>query len=149
MPDPTPKPQVLLLPPALRVVETSLYFDDVPAAMAFYRDMLGLRVMSESARLVAMDAGGGTVLLLFHRGETASGFHSPQSWIPPHDGVGPLHVALGVAADQLDAWDYWLTSRGVAIESRVTWSRGGRSLYFRDPAGHSVELVTPGTWENF
>ena len=32
------------------------------------------------------------------------------------------------------------------IEKEVEWPKGGRSLYFRDPAGNSVELVTPGVW---
>ena len=27
-----------------------------------------------------------------------------------------------------------------------TWPGGGRSIYFRDPAGNCVELVTPGVW---
>ena len=62
---------------------------------------------------------------------------------------GTLHVAIGIALDQLAHWERWLAARGVEIESRVTWSRGGKSLYFRDPGGHSVELVTPGTWDNF
>jgi len=136
-------------PPTLRMVETALYFDDLAAATAFYRDTLGLRVMSETGRLVSLDAGGGTVLLLFRRGETTQGLRWPQGWIPPHDGAGPLHLAIGVAADQLETWEHWLVSRGVALESRVSWPRGGRSLYLRDPAGHSVELVTPGTWDNF
>ena len=26
------------------------------------------------------------------------------------------------------------------------WAPGGKSIYFRDPAGNSVELVTPGVW---
>jgi catechol 2,3-dioxygenase-like lactoylglutathione lyase family enzyme len=149
----TPEPsRVVGPPPALRVVETALYFDDVAAlrtGAAFYRDTLGLRLMTEGDRLVAVDAGGGTVLLLFHRGETAKGLRWPDGWIPPHDGAGPLHVAIGIAADQLGAWEHWLAARGVAVESRVSWSRGGKSLYFRDPGGHSVELVTPGTWDNF
>ena len=33
------------------------------------------------------------------------------------------------------------------IESEVNWDRGGTSIYFRDPEGHSVELATPGVWE--
>jgi catechol 2,3-dioxygenase-like lactoylglutathione lyase family enzyme len=139
-------------PPLLRTVETALYFDsaqDLKLAAAFYRDTLGLGVMTEGERLVALDSGGGTVLLLFQRGLTAQGLRWPDGWIPPHDGAGPLHVALGIAMDQVDAWERWLASRGVEIESRVTWSRGGRSLYFRDPGGHSVELVTPGTWDNY
>ena len=38
---------------------------------------------------------------------------------------------------------------GIEIESRATWRFGGRSLYFRDPEGHALELVTPGTWETY
>lgn len=146
MPAPTdPQPT----PPLTRVVETSLYFDDLPAAAVFYREALNLRVMSEGPRLVALDAGGGTVLLLFQRGATVEGYRWPAGFIPPHDGAGPAHVALGVASEHLDAWGQRLVALGVMVESRVTWTLGGRSLYFRDPGGHSVELVTPGTWDNY
>ncbi len=132
--------------PVSRVLETALYFDDLEAGAAFYRDVIGLRVLDAGARLVAMDAGSGTVLLLFHRGAAASGAATPGGWIPPHDGAGPAHVAFAVPADSLDAWEARLRTHDVASESRVTWPRGGRSLYFRDPAGHSVELATPGVW---
>jgi catechol 2,3-dioxygenase-like lactoylglutathione lyase family enzyme len=136
-------------PPVRRVVETALYVDDLDRAVAFYRDVLGLRPMGTGPRLVPIDAGAGTVLLLFRRGATAAGLEFPGGRIPPHDGAGPIHVALGVDADAIDDWERWLASRGVAVESRVDWSRGGRSLYLRDPDGHSVELVTPGTWETY
>jgi catechol 2,3-dioxygenase-like lactoylglutathione lyase family enzyme len=48
--------------------------------------------------------------------------------------------------DDLDAWKKRLRANNVEIESEVTWSRGGRSIYFRDPDGHSVELATSGVW---
>jgi catechol 2,3-dioxygenase-like lactoylglutathione lyase family enzyme len=131
------------------VVETALYVDDLARAAAFYRDVLGLTVIGEGPRLVAMDAGGVTVLLLFKRGATAGGAEFPGGRIPPHDGSGPAHVAFAVDAEALDAWAERLEGLGVAIESRVRWERGGRSLYFRDPDAHSVELVTPGTWSTY
>jgi hypothetical protein len=28
----------------------------------------------------------------------------------------------------------------------IEWPSGGRSIYFRDPAGNLVDLVTPGVW---
>jgi catechol 2,3-dioxygenase-like lactoylglutathione lyase family enzyme len=131
------------------VVETALYVDDMERALAFYRDVIGLRVMSAGERLSSLDAGAGTVLLLFRRGATARGLEFPGGRIPPHDGSGPAHFALGVASGDLDDWATFLESAGVPVESRARWSRGGRSLYFRDPDGHSVELVTPGTWETW
>jgi catechol-2,3-dioxygenase len=130
------------------VVEAALYFDDLPAATAFYRDVLGLAVMTQGERLVALDAGAGTVLLLFRRGATTRGVRGPGGFIPPHDGAGPLHVALGVPREDLDHWERRLGEHGVAVDGRAEWERGGRSLYFRDPGGHSLELVSPGTWAN-
>lgn len=132
-----------------RVLETALYCDDLERAVAFYRDVLGLRPMGEPPRLVPMDAGGATVLLLFQRGATVQGAPTPGGTIPPHDGAGPVHVAFAVEAGSLEAWAARLAAHGVDIESRVTWPRGGGSLYFRDPEGHSVELATPGLWETY
>ena len=105
---------------------------------------MGLNTMSRGDRLVGLDAGRGTVLLLFRRGATTGGFSFPGGRIPPHDGEGPAHFAFAVATEDLDAWRDHLAENGVEIESEVTWSRGGESLYFRDPDGHSVELATPG-----
>jgi catechol 2,3-dioxygenase-like lactoylglutathione lyase family enzyme len=105
--------------------------------------------MLEGDRLVAFDAGGGTVLLLFQRGGTAAPVVTPDGTIPPHDGSGTTHVAFGIDAADLEWWEARLATLDLAIESRVSWPRGGRSLYFRDPDGHSIELVTPGTWANY
>lgn len=135
-------------PPSIRrVLETALYVDDLERAGAFYRDVLGLRSLISGERLNALDAGGGTVLLLFLRGATASGVGASGAWMPPHDGGGPAHFAFAVDADQLPAWREHLVSRGIEIESEIEWARGGRSLYFRDPDDHLVELASPGVWE--
>jgi catechol 2,3-dioxygenase-like lactoylglutathione lyase family enzyme len=134
------------MPEILRVLETALYADNLDTVVAFYRDVLGLRVLDSSSRLVSMDAGQGSVLLLFHRGETTAGLETPGGRIPPHDGQGPVHLAFAIRAGTLGEWEGHLERHEVPIESRVRWQGGGESVYFRDPEGHSVELVTPGTW---
>jgi catechol 2,3-dioxygenase-like lactoylglutathione lyase family enzyme len=137
------------MPSIRRVLETALYCDELEITARFYQEVLGLRVHFSDARLVALDAFGATVLLLFARGASRAGVSFPGGTIPGHDGSGPAHVAFAVDADELDVWEARLKEAGIAIESRVKWERGGRSIYFRDPEGHSVELVTPGVWPSY
>jgi catechol 2,3-dioxygenase-like lactoylglutathione lyase family enzyme len=58
-------------------------------------------------------------------------------------------VAFAIDRDALAPWESRLNALGIVIESRVTWERGGVSLYFRDPDGRSVELATPGLWPSY
>ena len=134
-------------PPIRRVLETALYVDNLERAGTFYGDILGLPALSTGARLVALDAGGGTVLLLFLRGATTSEVGTSGDRIPAHDGSGTVHFAFAVDAAQLPPWRDYLVGHGIEIESEIDWARGGRSLYFRDPDGHLVELASPGVWE--
>lgn len=133
------------------VVESILYTDDLARAVAFYRDVLGLAPMKgDPTRFHALDAGAGRVLLLFKRGATLTAQPVPTGGtIPPHDGSGPQHIAFGISVADYAGWLARLSERGVAVESEARWERGGRSLYFRDPDQHLVELVTPGIWPNY
>src|SRR5262245_42430964 len=131
-----------------RVLETSLYVDDLDRAARFYEGVLGLDLLTSDSRFRAY-AVGNTVLLLFRRGATLETVRMPGGTIPPHDGHGPLHVAFPIAADDLSPWEARLDKHGIEIEGRATWSRGGRSVYFRDPDGHLLELATPGLWANY
>ncbi len=129
------------------VLETSLHVEELDRARRFYRELLGLEEMAATERFAALDAHGGTVLLLFERGSAEHGTDTDGGWIPPHDARGPSHVAFAVSDEEaLEGWVARLVERGVAVESRVTWPTGARSVYFRDPDGHSIELATPGIW---
>ena len=132
-----------------RVIETCLYVDDLDRAAQFYERVLGLAALTGDARFRAYDVGGASVLLLFRRGATLETVHMPGGTIPPHDGHGPLHMALAVTADALPQWERRLAGHGVAVEGRTDWSRGGHSIYFRDPDGHLLELATPGLWRTY
>jgi catechol 2,3-dioxygenase-like lactoylglutathione lyase family enzyme len=124
------------------VIETAIYVDDLQAAETFYGTVLGLRVIGkEPGRHVFFQVGEASVLLAFLAEATLKG-----DQFPPHGASGPGHFALGIEAEALDAWRKLLQGHGVTIEKEVDWPRGGLSLYFRDPAGNSVELVTPGVW---
>ena len=105
--------------------------------------------MGGSERLTPMDAGESTVLLLFLRSASAQGIHFPDGWIPPHDGDGPAHMAFAIDATEFGAWLARLAEHNVAVEVVNRWERGGRSAYFRDPDGHSIELATPGVWPTY
>ena len=103
--------------------------------------------MIRDRRLCAMAVAGRQVFLLFKKGASKDSGQIPGGNIPGHDGRGNLHMAFSVSVDELDVWERWLTEQGVEIESTVSWGRGGKSLYFRDPDEHVIELATPGTWE--
>ena len=127
-------------PKADGILESSLYVGDVPRSVRFYQETFGFTVISEfGERGCAMQAGPRQVLLLFKKGAS-------RTFSSPHDGGGELHLAFAIAATELAPWESWLQERGIAIEEKRTWEEGGRSLYFRDPDRHLLELVTPGTW---
>src|SRR5262249_40646054 len=95
----------------------------------------------DPGRHVFFQVGEGHVLLAFLAETTLKG-----DQLPAHGATGPGHFALGVDADAFDAWRNLLQGHGVVIEREMDWPRGGKSIYFLDPAGNSVELVTLGVW---
>lgn len=129
--------------PSLRLYEAALYTDDVAAAARFYEDVLGLRAIDPpDGHSAAFRLDGGGLLLLFDPGRTSA----PGRFVPPHGATGDGHVAFAVAPGGLEEARTRLEAAGVGIEREIDWPRGGRSVYFRDPAGNSVELVEGEIW---
>ena len=130
-----------------RVLETALYTDDLTAANEFYGTVLGLeRIAFVEGRHLFFRCGDG-VVLIFDRRTTASVPTSVNGApVPMHGAQGAGHVAFAVADAELPEWRARLAASAVAIESEVTWPKGGQSLYVRDPAGNSVELASPRLW---
>jgi len=125
------------------VLETALYVDDVERSLKFYQAVLGFETIGSDERLCAMKIAGRQVLLLCKKKASAN------LALGAHDGDGRVHLAFAIPAAELSAWEAWLRQHGVPIEERLTWERGGRSLYFRDPDQHLIELATPGVWSNY
>lgn len=128
------------------IIETAIYVEDVERSANFYERVMGAERMSISARLAAMSVAGKHVLLIFKKGGSVQPTVFSGGTIPPNDAGGQIHFAFSIPSEQFEAWRDWLHREGVEIESVVAWDRGGKSLYFRDPDGHNVELATPGVW---
>jgi catechol 2,3-dioxygenase-like lactoylglutathione lyase family enzyme len=105
--------------------------------------VLGLQLLEQPTELsAAFRLGDGGVLLLFDPVRSSV----PGRPVPSHGATGAGHVAFAVEVGTLDAFAEALRRAGVAIEQEITWSEGGRSVYVRDPAGNSVEVVDGEAW---
>jgi catechol 2,3-dioxygenase-like lactoylglutathione lyase family enzyme len=129
-----------------RILEAGLYVADLGRSTRFYTGLFGFDVLLESDRLVALDVGGKSVLLLFQHGQSEQRQDAAGGFIPGHGARGVQHFAFAISPAQIEPWLKRLAEKGIAVESRVTWDGGSQSVYFRDPDNHSLELATPGLW---
>lgn len=128
------------------VLETALYVEDLDRSAAFYKRVFEFEVLVSDERLCAFNVANRQALLLFKKEASDSPMTIAGGTIPPHDGRGRLHMAFSIQAVSLEAWEESLRRSSIVIESKVTWAGGGKSIYFRDPDGHLIELATPGLW---
>lgn len=125
-----------------RILETSLYASDLPAEENFFLQILGLEPFARLAGRHLFYKIGAGMLLIFNPEKSLM----PGGEVPSHGARGAGHVAFAVDEKELDSWREHLSRHRVEIETEVSWPKGGYSIYFRDPAGNSIELVTPQTW---
>src|SRR5690606_38401182 len=129
------------------ILESALYVSDLDEAERFYGDVLGLRRIAKvEGRHVFFRCGAG-VLLLFNPEAT----REPPSAdarlpVPPHGTKGEGHLCFAASAEELEEWRRHLQAAGVGIEAELEWPQGGRSIYFRDPFGNSLEFAEPRIW---
>lgn len=135
-------------PAILGIVETCINVSDMNRARRFYEGLFKFEVMEHDGRFCAFRAGP-DVLLLFTQGASDHPMPVNGGIIPPHNTVGAGHFAFAISKNELETWREVLTEQGIQIESEVSWDRGGNSIYFRDPDGNLIELVTPGIWANY
>ena len=129
------------------ILESALYVSDLDAAEAFYGDVLGLQQIAKvPGRHVFFRCGQGIVLLF--NAEATRHEPPPESRlpVPPHGTIGEGHLCFSATAGEIAAWRGKLEERGVAIEADFEWPKGGRSIYFRDPSGNSLEFAEPKIW---
>lgn len=107
---------------------------DPSAALAFYRDLLGLRLVEDSPFALVFDAAG-CELRIQKVAEVAA----------------PPYTALGWAVADIEATVDRLSARGLRFarfdgldqDARAIWHSpsGARVAWFRDPGGHLLSLT--------
>ena len=128
------------------MLETALYARDLDQAEAFYENVLGLEKITRAGNRHVFFRCGPGVLLIFNPEETVKPLAPDALQVPPHGTTGEGHACFRVSGRNIDAMAGRLKSAGVAIESEVHWPNGGRSIYFRDPAGNSLECAEAKIW---
>lgn len=128
------------------ILETALYAADLDAAEAFYGGVLGLEKVSRQGNRHLFYRCGAGMLLIFNPAETARPVPAGALPVPSHGATGPGHVCFRTRGEQMDRILERLQAAGVPLESDFCWPNGARSIYFRDPAGNSLECAEPRLW---
>ena len=98
-------------------------------------------------RYVFLKAGQ-SMLLIFNPNKTLVNDTS-NTQLLAHGAFAPpsiIHFALEIEKENYDNAKSVLNEKNIKIEKEVVWQKGTNSIYFRDPAGNLVEIITPGSW---
>lgn len=124
-----------------RIIESCLYVDDIDEAERFYTELLGIKPFAKvEGRHVFYKLENG-MFLVFNSRETEK-----DESVPPHGYYGKGHIAFAIEDEEYELWKDRLENLGIEIEKEIEWPSGGKSIYFRDPFGNSIEFTTPKTW---
>ncbi|MGC9369377.1 MAG: VOC family protein [Paracoccaceae bacterium] len=133
-------------PPPSAVLESALYCPDLDAAEAFYGGVLGLTRLTRVGDRHVFYRLAHSILLIFNPAETVKPPSSKSLPVPPHGATGPGHLCFAASEAEITLWRRRLEDAGHEIEADFRWPNGARSIYFRDPAGNSIEIAEPRLW---
>jgi len=110
---------------------------DMPRAVAFYRDVLGMRVLDTNPWWTSLDFFGGRIGLHGTGGAAVPAIDADDHG--PHAGA-----VLTLRSTDIDGDASYLQRNGVAIVGRSD-SDWGRLVVFRDPDGNFLKLMQAAT----
>ena len=127
-----------------KIVETCIYSPDLKIMKDFYVNRLGLDLISEEERRHVFLKAGKSMLLVFNPENTSL---AANSTFPTHGAcTSPSSIHFEIEQAGYEAAKNLLAQNKIAIEKEMSWGSEGKSVYFRDPAGNLVEIVTKGQW---
>jgi lactoylglutathione lyase len=121
----------------MKYLHTMVRVTDVEASLRFYRDALGLEVLSKRD----VPQGRFTLIFLAAPGDTHAQVELTHNWDPEAYTGGRNFGHLAYAVPDVYAACARLAAHGVTI---LRTSRGGRMAFVRSPDGISIELLQEG-----
>ncbi|RPE37088.1 VOC family protein [Kitasatospora cineracea] len=114
---------------------TIVHARDNRESAEFFADLLNLEITAEWGPFIAVALGNGVTL---------------DFATVPADSITPQHYAFLVSEEEFDAAYAQIEQRGIEHYAdprrqqpgTVNHNDGGRGVYFMDPAGHAMELIT-------
>ncbi|KOG34944.1 MULTISPECIES: VOC family protein [Streptomyces] len=114
---------------------TIVHARDNRESAEFFVDLLGLEITSEWGPFIAVALNNGVTL---------------DFATIPADRITPQHYAFLVSEEEFDAAYAKIRQRGIEHYAdphrkqpgAINHNDGGRGVYFMDPAGHAMELIT-------
>ncbi|HRD96833.1 MAG TPA: lactoylglutathione lyase [Rubrivivax sp.] len=126
----------------MKYLHTMVRVTDIEASLRFYRDALGLQVLSRRDH----EQGRYTLVFLCAPGDSTAQVELTYNW-PAADGTAETYTGgrnfghLAYAVDDIYATCQRLAEHGVTINRPP---RDGRMAFVRSPDGISVELLQAG-----
>ncbi|MEU1818844.1 VOC family protein [Streptomyces roseifaciens] len=114
---------------------TIVHARDNRESAEFFTDLLGLEITDEWGPFIAVGLSNGVTL---------------DFATIPADRITPQHYAFLVSEEEFDAAYAQIRQRGIEHYAdprrqepgTINHNDGGRGVYFMDPAGHAMELIT-------
>jgi catechol 2,3-dioxygenase-like lactoylglutathione lyase family enzyme len=128
-------PAAAQAPPPITGQVTFLYYEDLPAAERFYREVLGLSTSFELdwVKIFRLSSGSSVGLVNATEGSLRPAAVEEEK---------PVMVSLVVDKADVDRWHSHLKSKGVDVGEGPKVGADGRVLAFpfKDPGGYTLEV---------
>jgi catechol-2,3-dioxygenase len=129
-----------------KIVETCIYAYEIEKMKDFYVNTIGLQLIAEEKGRHIFLKVGKSMLLIFNPKNTMI---KSNSVFPIHGALTPpaiVHFALEIEKEDYENSKNMLNQNKIEIEKEITWKKGTKSIYFRDPVGNLVEFITRNSW---
>lgn len=123
----------------MSIVRVRYIVTDIDAAIHFYVNRLGFRVLMHPAPGFAALQRGDLRLLLNAPGAGGAGEAMPDGSLSEPGGWNRIQLEVQDLAATVEQ----LKERGASFRNETTTGRGGKQILLEDPSGNLIELFEP------